>query len=122
MSAGRILLVEDEQYLRDFHSMILREWGYEVALAHDGKHAIEILRAGSNFDFLVTDFNMPNMNGPELVRWVASWGPSFRAVVLFTSMFDDDYRVLELAREVQGKLPYHFVHKSEPRKLQTILK
>ena len=122
MNRGHILLVEDEQYLRDFHSMILREWGYQVTLAHDGKHALEILQAGTSFDFLVTDFNMPHMNGPELVRWVASWGPQFRAVILFTSVFDDDDRVLELAYEVQGKLPYHFVHKSEPRKLKIILK
>ncbi len=76
MNGGHVLLIEDEQYLRDFHSMILREWGYQVSLAYDGKHAIEILRAGTKFDFLVTDFNMPYMNGPELVRWVASLSKS----------------------------------------------
>jgi two-component system cell cycle sensor histidine kinase/response regulator CckA len=66
---GRILFVEDEAEVRALTANILRRRGYEVIEASDGEQALAILmeRPG-DFDLLVTDVMMPEMDGPTLLR------------------------------------------------------
>ncbi len=62
-----VLLVEDEPSLRILVARVLREAGYHVLVAADGKQALELARAdGSLIDLLVTDIVMPHMSGPSL--------------------------------------------------------
>lgn len=64
-----ILLVEDEPSLRLLVERVLREAGYRVLLAGDGKEALGVARgAASGIDLLVTDIVMPQMSGPALAR------------------------------------------------------
>lgn len=67
-SASKILVVDDFATMRRIIRNILRQLGYEdVDEADDGNTALAKLRTGK-FDFVITDWNMPNMNGLELVR------------------------------------------------------
>lgn len=68
-AAKRILVADDSITVREVERQLLARLGYEVAVAVDGADAWNQLRAGS-FDMLVTDIDMPRMNGIELVRLV----------------------------------------------------
>ncbi len=66
MSAGSILVVEDDRDIRETLSEALEEEGYEVVGAKDGIEAIERLRAATRLPHLVLlDLMMPRMNGLE---------------------------------------------------------
>jgi len=68
----KILVVDDFSTMRRIIKNILREIGYNnVGEADDGTTALEKLRAGK-FDFVVTDWNMPNMPGIELLKAIRS--------------------------------------------------
>lgn len=64
----KILLVEDDDNIRDILCEILKDEGYVVTPAVDGQEATEILQKKS-FDLLISDFRMPRMNGAELLEW-----------------------------------------------------
>jgi len=66
---GLILFVEDEVEVRTLAAKILRRRGYDVEEASDGEEALEILAARpGEFDLLITDVMMPEMDGPTLLR------------------------------------------------------
>src|SRR5438874_5734117 len=76
-----ILLVEDDASLRNSVAAVLRDEGYSVATAADGKEAMETLKAGT--DLVLADLMMPNVDGRELLRWVMQNHPG-TAVMLMT--------------------------------------
>jgi pilus assembly protein CpaE len=63
----RILFVDDEEQIRKLLSTWLTRHGYEVSVANDGWEALKAIRAKAP-DLVITDVNMPNMNGLELTR------------------------------------------------------
>ncbi|MBI1785065.1 response regulator, partial [Candidatus Sumerlaeota bacterium] len=67
--SARILLVEDSEHDRRFFSRLLEksEEPYEVVYSHDGEAALELLKH-QKFDLLISDLNMPGMDGIELIR------------------------------------------------------
>lgn len=66
----KILIVDDFSTMRRIIKNLLRDLGFtNTAEADDGNTALPMLQSG-NFDFLVTDWNMPGMNGIELLRAV----------------------------------------------------
>jgi two-component system, cell cycle sensor histidine kinase and response regulator CckA len=69
MSGPTVLLVDDEQLLRDLLSRILSDAGFMVAEAADGRAALEVAdRLDGALRLVVTDIHMPVMTGPEFVR------------------------------------------------------
>ncbi len=65
----RILVVDDEESIREFLEIMLKKDGYEVTCAEDGAKAKEILTKKS-FDMVISDLQMPNMTGIELLKHV----------------------------------------------------
>jgi two-component system cell cycle sensor histidine kinase/response regulator CckA len=66
----RILLVDDDDDVRDYTAYVLEDAGYEVRVASRGEVALQLLASGEPFDLLITDIVMPGWDGPELVRRV----------------------------------------------------
>ncbi len=66
----KILIVDDETIIRDRMSEIATREGYHPLTASDGVGALEILKADS-VDLLLTDSNMLEMNGADLIRLMA---------------------------------------------------
>ncbi|HEY5083338.1 MAG TPA: response regulator, partial [Rhizomicrobium sp.] len=117
----RILVVEDDQHVREGAADILRELGYQVLSAEDAEAALRQLEEGADPQLLFTDVVMP---GPiptrEFTRRVQQMRPGIR--ILYTSGYaqsaivhngrlDDDafllskpYRKDELARKIRGVL------------------
>ncbi|HZR25083.1 MAG TPA: response regulator transcription factor [Vicinamibacterales bacterium] len=67
MSAGRILVVDDDPQIRRVMRVTLTGQGYEVDDAKEGETALEKLRDG-RFDLVLLDMNMPGMSGLEACR------------------------------------------------------
>ncbi len=65
--ARRILVVDDSLTVREVHRQILTSRGYDVTVAIDGVSAWNLVRDAA-FDLIVTDIDMPRMNGLDLVR------------------------------------------------------
>lgn len=84
-----ILLVEDNVNVLEMTETILKNNGYNVLTARDGKQAYEILRSGQEeIELLVTDVVMPVMNGKELFEKAKHLIPSLQ--VLYMSGYNDD--------------------------------
>jgi two-component system chemotaxis response regulator CheY len=66
-----ILAVDDSQTIREMVTFTLQDAGYEALAAVDGVDALQKI-AGQHMDMIITDLNMPNMNGIELIRKVRS--------------------------------------------------
>lgn len=66
---SRILVVDDEESIREFLEIMLKKEGYEVSTAEDGQKAKDILQKKS-FDMVISDLQMPNVTGIELLKHV----------------------------------------------------
>lgn len=65
----RILVVDDEESIREVIEIILSEYGHHVICAENGQEALEILkREKDSIDILLSDIQMPVMNGVELLK------------------------------------------------------
>ena len=74
--AETILLVEDDQLVREAACAVLRAKGYHVIAAPHATDAVELLRSPQPIDLLLTDIILPGMNGPELARLAQRLRPS----------------------------------------------
>lgn len=66
---AKILVVDDEESIREFLEIMLKKEGYEVTLAEDGLKAKEMVQKKS-FDMIISDLQMPNMTGIELLKYI----------------------------------------------------
>lgn len=71
---SRVLVVDDEESIREFLEIMLRKEGYEVTCAEDGQKALEIIKKKS-FDLVISDLQMPNLTGIELLKQVKDHYP-----------------------------------------------
>jgi two-component system chemotaxis response regulator CheY len=86
----RILIVDDSASMRQMVGFTLRGAGYEVVEAVDGRDALAKLPGGP-FNMILTDLNMPNLDGLGLIRAVrASAAHKFLPVVMLTTESQDD--------------------------------
>lgn len=89
-----ILLVEDEEIIREMMREIFLTAGYDVTTAESGIEALNICEtSGKTFDLLITDFNMPQMNGRELAEKIKASCETIK--VLFISGYTDDEEFLQ---------------------------
>lgn len=66
---SRILVVDDEESIREFLEIMLKKEGYEITLAEDGQKAKDLL-AKKSFDMIISDLQMPHVTGIELLKHV----------------------------------------------------
>lgn len=69
MSKAKLLIVDDEESIREFLEIMLKKEGYEVTLAEDGQRAKDLLLKKS-FDMIISDLQMPHVTGIELLKHV----------------------------------------------------
>jgi len=98
MKKYQILLVDDHKILLEgTQSLLSGLENYEVAAtASSGKEAINLLKT-KDFDILVTDYELPDFSGLEIIRIAHSINPDIKVIVL--SMHDDPSVVKELLKE-----------------------
>jgi putative two-component system response regulator len=81
----QVLIVDDDEIARELLSNALRQAGYRVRVAPDGREALAILRTAP-FRIVISDWVMPEMDGIELCRQIRAGDfPSYIYVILLTS-------------------------------------
>jgi two-component system chemotaxis response regulator CheY len=84
---ARIMAVDDSPSMRKMVRVTLQNGGHEVVEAFDGREALDIAKAQPAVDLVLTDINMPNMDGIELVRELRLL-PHYRGVPLLVLTTD----------------------------------
>lgn len=78
-----VLVVDDEESVRLLLSTLLERDSYQVLLAHDGQHALEVSRKhAGEIDALVTDYRMPRLDGLQLARTLTAERPGIRVMIM----------------------------------------
>lgn len=105
--SARILIVEDEDPVRSFGKRALSERGYEVYEAKEGSSALEMIYSGEQFDLIISDIMMPNLDGLQLAKRAHEFNSKTK--VLFVSGYSDD--LFESKRQELGDLMVDFLPK-----------
>ncbi|XLX40566.1 response regulator [Ectopseudomonas mendocina] len=95
--AKTILLVEDDDVVRELTAEVLGEFGYQVHALRDAPSALELLNTPQHIDLLMSDIGLPGMDGRELVQAARRLRPTLP--VLFASGYDER----ELLAEVRAR-------------------
>jgi DNA-binding NtrC family response regulator len=77
----RILVIDDEEYVRLILEQVLREEGCHVTVARSGQAGIDALEAAT-FDCVITDLRMPGLDGRGVLKWVKEHQPDIDVVML----------------------------------------
>ena len=90
MAEVKILVVEDDQFLRELYEELLKEEGYIVDLASDGDIGLTKLQAGG-YDLVLLDIMLPKIDGLEILRKLKESPPKSTngPVVLLTNLGQD---------------------------------
>lgn len=84
--AKKILLVEDEDFIRDLYNRQLTKAGFNVKTAIDGNTALEILKQ-EKFDLMLLDIMLPGMNGLQVLREYKTQNPQSQTItILLTNL------------------------------------
>ncbi len=96
---GKVLIVDDEPQISSMLKKMLEGQGFEIMISSNGLEALEVLEKQS-FDFLITDFKMPKMNGDVLVETAKQKGLLDNcAVILITgAAFTDNHDNQEILK------------------------
>ncbi len=82
----KILVVDDDQDLREVLQILLQAYGFNtVYVEKDGEGALARLRNEEDIDLVLTDWNMPRVDGVELTRWIRKTPEFARLKVIMTS-------------------------------------
>jgi DNA-binding NtrC family response regulator len=77
-----VLVVEDEEQVRDVTVRLLQRAGYEVVASADAEAALGALAAAGSFDVVLTDSAMPGMRGEELAAEIAHTQPELPVILM----------------------------------------
>ena len=94
---GKILVVDDEQQVRELISRVLSTCGYETITAADGSDALSLFGEGNGIDLVILDMMMPGMGGRECLARLRAKQPGVR--VLVTTGYTSDGSAHELLGE-----------------------
>lgn len=105
---SRILVVEDDQMLRDAMVTLLSRRGHAVVSAGSGNEAIRVLRTDAVVDLIISDYYMPDGDGRQLLRYVRARDQEVPVFILVTGQADatlDDLKALGVQRMLVKPVP-----------------
>lgn len=81
--AYKVLLVEDNQDLREYFEMIFEEFFEKIDLAKDGIEGLEMfMNQLKKYDLIITDVNMPRVNGIDMCKAIKMINPEQKFILL----------------------------------------
>jgi len=117
-----ILLVEDEEAVRELAQIILQELGYNVLSAENGVRALQLLHEHQDqrIDLLLTDVRMPQMGGRELAERMRQITPNLK--ILFTTGYSAEAEgISRMLSHITFYLPKPFTPTAIGRKVREVL-
>ncbi|GFE60581.1 response regulator [Geobacter sp. AOG2] len=110
--SGTVLLVDDEETVKDIGTEMLKELGFTIMTANDGREAIEIFRTTPGISFVILDLTMPHMDGEQCYRELRQLKPDVKVII--SSGFSEQ----EVTQKFAGKGLAGFIQK--PYKLSAL--
>ncbi|MCH8134397.1 MAG: response regulator [Proteobacteria bacterium] len=89
---SQVLIVDDSHSIRELLCSVLRKAGFDVTSAIDGKEGLKTARKGS-YDLVITDINMPEMDGIELLGKLRKLPEyAFKPILILTTEFSQEMK------------------------------
>ena len=113
----KILVIDDEQGIRDLLDTLLRRKGYDVVLAESGQKGLELFRR-ERPDVIVLDLKMPGMDGLTVLQQVHSLDPGKPVIILTgvgTAEAEQQVRALGVTEYVEKEFSLHLLGDSLTR-------
>ena len=114
-----ILVIEDEKSILDFLRNVLSHFGYTVRGASDGEKGLEMFNNGYHFDLVITDIDIPKVNGNDVAKYIRHSGKSTTPVIgitgsgasiereFFDQLLIKPFRLETLIDTVKRAIPSH---------------
>ncbi|MBU5614782.1 ATP-binding protein [Geomonas azotofigens] len=103
--AGYVLLVDDEETVRNIGAEMLRELGFSPISASEGCEAIDLYKAVAGIRFVILDLTMPHMDGGQCLTELKKLDPSVQVIM------SSGYSEVELQRKFYGQEVAGFIQK-----------
>lgn len=98
-SVARIFIVDDDEADRVLLGTILEEAGHETLFAVDGQEALRAFK-GAGIEVVITDLQMPNVHGLELITWLTEVSPRPAIIAISSTGADQLDMALALGADV----------------------
>jgi PAS domain S-box-containing protein len=79
--SGTVLLVDDEETVRNIGSEMLKEFGFQVITAQDGQEGIDIFKVTPGISFVILDLTMPHLDGEQCFRELRKLSPGVKVII-----------------------------------------
>ncbi len=115
----KILVIDDEQGIRNLLDTLLRRKGYDVVLAESGRQGLELFRR-ERPDVIVLDLKMPEMDGLTVLRQIKNLDPGKPVIILTgagTAQAEQQVRALGVTEYVEKEFSLHLLGDSLKRLL-----
>ncbi len=116
---GKILVIDDDDYIRSMISLLLEKERYHPIEAENGEEAIKILREGDNMinvGLILTDIRMPKMDGLQYIDFLIEQAPGIPVVVI--TGYPD--KQMEINLKAKGVKKYMVKPIEKQRLLETV--
>src|SRR4051794_12577386 len=108
---AKILVIDDEQSIRNLFGILFRLKGYDVVLAESGQKGLEVFRR-ERPDVVVLDLKMPGMNGITVLQHLRNLNPLQPVIVLTgagTPELEQEIRALGMTEYVEKEFSLHLL-------------
>lgn len=112
--APTALVVDDDESLRWAYALELIARGYAVAEASDGKEALDLFSRGERFNLVISDLNMPVIDGASFIVELVERGYTFDAVILATAADPNEPVIEHVRTAISGQFLFFVYSKSAP--------
>jgi CheY-like chemotaxis protein len=82
MEAPTLLIVDDDPGVRELYRLLLASYGYRVIAADSGHQALDLFHSKADIAAVVTDYEMPGMNGAEFAAAVKRFNPKMPVIMV----------------------------------------
>jgi DNA-binding NtrC family response regulator len=118
---AKILVIDDEQGIRDLLDTLLSRKGFDVVLAESGRKGLELFRR-ERPDVVVLDLKMPGMDGLAVLQQVHSFDPTLPVIILTgagTPETEQQVRAMGVTEYVEKEFSLHLLGDALKRLLKT---
>ena len=116
--AGTVLVVDDEEMIRNFNRSALEPYGYTVLLARDGQEGLRMFQQRStDIELVLLDVAMPGMDGPETLERIRGIRPDV-PVIVCSGFGDVDVETRFAGKTIAGFFPKPYTVKQLARKVK----
>src|SRR6188768_2470299 len=91
----QVLVVEDEGYIRWMVNVLLKQQGHVVTESNEGQAALNILSANPDFDLIITNLQMPGMDGLHLMAQLRQFYPQIPLLVMSAFLEQPSARLVD---------------------------